>query len=495
MATTIEARKDNTDLHEIRDVEIFTTGTHNGDPYTVEDLDEIVDNFGKVGFTPPLKKGHDDGQRAYGWVAGLRRAGAKLLATFKDVPKAVYDEIRERGWGSVSSEIYWNLDRGGQKFRRALKAVALLGGDIPAVAGLKPVYESLEAATFEAVRTYEHIPPIVARITLAQMEHLCAPCADKMRALKFTEIKVQSTDGGRTFVFPGGMPSEMAPPLCEQYGPPEGFVERCMAAMGGTPDAVTACAALQQMCHGAPPAQMRVKKEIERIVQNAVRQLSSNGTSRTSGGRTMATTIKSYLIRERDGQWCVLSEDESKVLGCHDSKEQAEAQLAAIEARKDNKDKTVDPSKVEALEQQLKTSNAEIAKLRDERRKERIDANVERIKLPAAKPFVRALYELMTVDEARTVKFSADGKDPKDATGEAVVDGLVAFLNNRADKLLGEFALHVKNGEGQYDDPADEADRRARKYMADKNEKDYNVAIKAVLDADEDLKKAYAGTR
>lgn len=42
----------------------------------------------------------------------------------------------------------------------------------------------------------------------------------------------------------------------------------------------------------------------------------------------------SKVIREREGQFCVLTEDESRVLGCHDTMEEAQAQLAAVEANK-----------------------------------------------------------------------------------------------------------------------------------------------------------------
>jgi hypothetical protein len=128
-------------LHEIRGVEIFRAGTWNGDDYSIEDLDEIVDAFGKVGFTPPIKLGHDEppGTMAFGWVKSLRRIGDRLIADFMDVPAEVFGLIKRRAFDTVSSEIYWNLKRGAKTFRRALRAVALLGAQIPAVAGLKPL--------------------------------------------------------------------------------------------------------------------------------------------------------------------------------------------------------------------------------------------------------------------------------------------------------------------------------------------------------------------
>lgn len=127
----------------IRDVEIFATGEWNGDKYTDSDLQAIVEAYDKVGFVPPVKLGHsrEPGQMAYGWVKNLRKIGSKLLADFVDVPTETAKAIREKRFGSVSAEIFWNLKRNGEKFKRALAAVAILGGEVPGVSGLKPLYE------------------------------------------------------------------------------------------------------------------------------------------------------------------------------------------------------------------------------------------------------------------------------------------------------------------------------------------------------------------
>lgn len=131
-----------TDLFDLKDVEIFRTGVWNGDRYNVADLDDMVGNFGKVGFTPPIKLGHAEasGAPAHGWIRALRRIGDKLVADFHDLPKAVFKQIKRKQFGPVSSEIFWNLRRDGKVFKRVLKAVALLGAEIPAVSGLKPLH-------------------------------------------------------------------------------------------------------------------------------------------------------------------------------------------------------------------------------------------------------------------------------------------------------------------------------------------------------------------
>ena len=142
------AKKDHAYSNSIEGVELFATGTHNGDKYTEEDLDAIVEAFGKLDFKPPLKAGHGKdvpGMPALGWVANLRRVGSKLIADFSHMPDVVYQAIKDRRYNTVSAEIYWNLKRGGDAFRRALKAVALLGAEIPAVAGLRPLHEHFHA--------------------------------------------------------------------------------------------------------------------------------------------------------------------------------------------------------------------------------------------------------------------------------------------------------------------------------------------------------------
>lgn len=122
-------------------VEIFATGKHNGETYTEADLDAMVNAFKELDFAPAIKAGHTDapGTPALGYIANLQRVGNKLVSDFVDVPDEVATQIRDKKFNRVSSEIYFNLERAGKKFSRALKAVALLGAEVPGVAGLKPL--------------------------------------------------------------------------------------------------------------------------------------------------------------------------------------------------------------------------------------------------------------------------------------------------------------------------------------------------------------------
>ena len=127
-------------------VEIFSTGVWNGDRYTEKDLNAMVENFDEVGFEPPIKLGHNeeqselqDGQPALGYISKIYKVGSKLVADFKELPKKVYDAIKRGNYKRVSSEIYWNYKANGSTFNRVLKAVALLGADIPAVTNLESI--------------------------------------------------------------------------------------------------------------------------------------------------------------------------------------------------------------------------------------------------------------------------------------------------------------------------------------------------------------------
>jgi len=158
---------------ELKDIEIFSAGTWNGDIYTEQDIESLVSAFEKTKekVKPFLKLGHNnsqellesDGLPAAGWISGLRKVGEKLVADFIGVPKAIYELITAGAYRTVSSEIYWNFGLDGEKYPYLLKAVALLGADIPAVSNLKDIM-SLYAkgepalaydATGIEVKTYE----------------------------------------------------------------------------------------------------------------------------------------------------------------------------------------------------------------------------------------------------------------------------------------------------------------------------------------------------
>lgn len=135
---------------DIYGVEIFSNEyMPNGHEYSSEDLEEIVNgfHFTKNELKPYLKLGHDDNQKlaqnsglpALGWVENLRKVGNKLIADFIKIPKKVYDLLLVGAYRRVSSEIYWDIEVKGKKYKYLLKAVSLLGGDTPACENLNDI--------------------------------------------------------------------------------------------------------------------------------------------------------------------------------------------------------------------------------------------------------------------------------------------------------------------------------------------------------------------
>jgi len=129
-------------------IEIMRTGKANGTEITAQDLADMANAFSELDYKPPLKSGHSKdkpGMPALGWIDNLVAKGKSLFADFSHMPKQVYDAIRSRSYDTVSAEVFYNLERGGKTYRRALKALSLLGADIPAIAGLKPLHEMFDA--------------------------------------------------------------------------------------------------------------------------------------------------------------------------------------------------------------------------------------------------------------------------------------------------------------------------------------------------------------
>lgn len=176
-------------LHNIFGAEIFATGIHNGDKYTEKDLDDMVDAAPKVGFRPPLKAGHAEkpGDPALGWVQNIRREGSKLIADFLDIPDEIYKVIKRHGWDTVSSEVFWNLDRDGKVYRRVLKAVALLGIEIPAVPNLKPLRDVAFSGENATVKSYEYKPEKENPEMDKQIEELTSKVASLTAQLEETK--------------------------------------------------------------------------------------------------------------------------------------------------------------------------------------------------------------------------------------------------------------------------------------------------------------------
>jgi hypothetical protein len=138
---------------DIDGVELVSVGTHNASTGRVSltraVLSSIVDAFAKTkdALRVPLKIGHDDKQKlagspAVGWIDNVRLAGDKLIADVKSIPTRVAALMRAGAWRTRSVEIRHDYEVTGKgKFDAVLTGVALLGSELPAVKGLKDVFD------------------------------------------------------------------------------------------------------------------------------------------------------------------------------------------------------------------------------------------------------------------------------------------------------------------------------------------------------------------
>lgn len=134
-------------------IEIFRTGTFtdsNGrtQTFTESDLEQIARQYNErtsndASYEAPLVKGHPQTDSpAYGWVERLARRGNVLYAKLKSVSREIIEEINAGKFRRVSISLYPNL---------MLRHIGLLGGETPAVSGLRPIsfVELDESTNFE----------------------------------------------------------------------------------------------------------------------------------------------------------------------------------------------------------------------------------------------------------------------------------------------------------------------------------------------------------
>ena len=150
-------------IFDLPNQEIFSAGTWNGDTYESKDLDRMVEAYQATAesYKPKIKLSHDHpkGWPSVGWIENVRRVGEKLFADFRGIPKTIYDMIQAKGYSGKSAEILWNPVMGGQKFPYFLKAVALLGVDMPGVDNLSDLMANLYSSDGGEARAYQSQAP------------------------------------------------------------------------------------------------------------------------------------------------------------------------------------------------------------------------------------------------------------------------------------------------------------------------------------------------
>lgn len=198
-------------LKTIKDVEIFSAGKWNGDDIPISDLDEMVTAFNETQehFKPFLKLGHNkeqkllknDGLPAAGYVKNVRRVGVKLFGDFFDLPEKIFILIKNKAFSKRSAEVFHDIEILGKTYKRMLKAVALLGAEMPAVTTLDDIINfyglnsELNIAEYEKTISGEDNTEVTIKIYNQEVnpkEREIMPTENKeFDALKEDHVKVQ----------------------------------------------------------------------------------------------------------------------------------------------------------------------------------------------------------------------------------------------------------------------------------------------------------------
>ena len=200
----------------IQNLEVLSAGTWSASTgrvsITESDLDQIVDNFGKLQglnvVKPHLKLGHSEAQKWFGqengiptlgWVNKVWRVGKKLLANIEGVPDALLDLFRQGRYHNVSAEVYLDpIEVNGQKVSHVLSAIAVLGTEMPAAKDLAGLAEALFASSFED--TVGDVKPVQlsqeerSMFTQEQVDSLISAAVKKAVDEKAVQLSGQVTD-------------------------------------------------------------------------------------------------------------------------------------------------------------------------------------------------------------------------------------------------------------------------------------------------------------
>jgi hypothetical protein len=211
---SVKQKQRNQNVFSITAVPIFKAGEWKGNRYTVDDLEEIVRNtmslIKRNLHEPPIKLGHGEGQEllkndglpAGGYVAKIYRVGDEIFADLVDVPKKLSNLIEKRAYSKVSAEIYHKFEHPTTKenIGKVLRAVALLGSDIPAVKGLgdiEKLYHSMPDTQFDYVvfseQDLSEVNAMTKEWTLKEVETYFPCCIEEVK--KFMEEKKLDTIG------------------------------------------------------------------------------------------------------------------------------------------------------------------------------------------------------------------------------------------------------------------------------------------------------------
>lgn len=297
-------------------IEIFSEGVWNGDSYSHDDLQAMVDAFGEVGFEPIVKAGHAEGQEdekkarmvfgapSLGYAKRIWIEGKKLFASLKQVPKHFAALVQAGAFKRISAEIYWSYknEASGKKFPRVLKAIAFLGAEIPALTDLKAIeslYQRNAAGGLFAYdergnefRSYDNME------TMGPVSPMY-PKKDKV-AVNYQAVSANGAERCSTCKF---------------------YLHHSCALVEGEIAPEAYCDLYEARNYQID--ENRLLSRVKEMIESALSIFKRNGEG----------DLKNYTIEKRGDEYCLIS-GAGKTLGCHKTREGALAQERAVQANK-----------------------------------------------------------------------------------------------------------------------------------------------------------------
>ncbi|HEV8642066.1 MAG TPA: S49 family peptidase [Methylomirabilota bacterium] len=215
----------------------------------------------------------------------------------------------------------------------------------------------------------------------------------------------------------------------------------------------------------------------EATLERLNRQLATGGGPRTEAGRTAMPEDKPSTENAPSAPQVSVPDGQIVV---------SMAEIAEL------RQKAARADRLEPLQQDLQRAQAEKAELAEAAHQERISYKLRSLKIPAFRPFARVFYQLALSANGGTYVLT-DPKRPISA--EQAVDAWLTEMNRQAETLFKTYSIQQKPADAQEpDEPGPKVEYRVRKYLAEKKLdpiKDYQAAMRVVLDEDPELKEAY----
>lgn len=503
-------------MANIKNVEIMRAGTWNGDKFTLEHIKSLAENFLKAGYDVPVKLGHTKlaGAPAYGWLKNVRAQGDRLFADFTDVPGEIVDMIRKKMFNHVSSEIYYNLTRDGKTLNRALKAVALLGAEIPAVAGLKPLSDSdfnFDADCDSVMAFEQDLDKDLAAFMAEHGSDVVKFSVPFLKSLNYTlDTEVAQGDIESISFRLETLPNELVDGLLTEFGldaKASNLNEICGAQISSNSHISGSIEPLSDLLCRKLTGEFSLKPKQQEVDMTLLKMLSQIIIARAAGGENRETLIKEFADAAK-----IKVADFTQMLEGTKTVELSEAQTEAlaavmVPAKDDGGNATVAELSQQLADERAKNSalegdnskvvelSAKIERLEAEGQDRKNQERVALVRVPSLRAAFRGLYELADKASDKVRLYSTDSKDFKETDAVEVVDSLRDLVNTKLSALLSEDSDggHDFDLEGGNDESAgDELDRLALAYQAEHSEKSYDVAASKVLEANPELNTRYA---